>query len=344
MLTEYLQKRGFAMKKITVLAILITILTASVFLAACGNTEQTGDDAVLTPVTICLDWTPNINHAGLYIAQHEGYFTQQGLDVTIVQPGDNYALQLVAAGQAQFGISYQEEVTFGRIQGIPVVSLAAIMQHNTSCFASPKDKGIETVADFDGRTYGGWGGQVETALLDYLAEKENYQSPVEIIDIGSSDFFAATASGQVDFSWIYYGVTGIEAQLRSEELNLIWVKDIDPALDYYTPVVVAEEKWLADNEDTAKAFMAAVSKGYIFAAENPEKATEIMLTEIPELNEENTAAGLAWAATQFTADAPYWGYQNEEIWQGFADWLYQQGILSEEFAGKEAFTNDYLPQ
>ena len=120
----------------------------------------------LDQVTVVLDWVPNVNHTGLYVAEANGYFAEQGLDVEIIQPGDNYALQLVAAGQAEFGVSYQEEVTFAREADIPVISIAAVIQHNTSCFAAPKENNIRTIADFAGKTYGGWGGEVEEALIN----------------------------------------------------------------------------------------------------------------------------------------------------------------------------------
>ena len=159
------------MKKI--LLILLALLTLPLF-AACG--EQKAQD--LTKITVVLDWVPNINHSGLYVAEAQGYFAEQGLAVDIVQPGDNYALQLVAAGQAEFGFSYQEEVTFARDQHIPVMSVAAVIQHNTSCFAAPAAKQVKSVADFAGKKYGGWGGIVEEALLSY--ERAAQEDPSSI--------------------------------------------------------------------------------------------------------------------------------------------------------------------
>ncbi|NLF80833.1 MAG: ABC transporter substrate-binding protein [Clostridia bacterium] len=324
------------MKKI--LLILLALLTLPLF-AACG--EQKAQD--LTKITVVLDWVPNINHSGLYVAEAQGYFAEQGLAVDIVQPGDNYALQLVAAGQAEFGFSYQEEVTFARDQHIPVMSVAAVIQHNTSCFAAPAAKQVKSVADFAGKKYGGWGGIVEEALLSYVAESENFAAPVQIINIGSSDFFAATESN-IDFSWIYYGVTGIEAELRGLQLDTIYIRDIDPAFDYYTPVLVAAEDWLADNGDMAKKFLAAVSQGYQYADSHPEQAAAILLAAAPELDAELILAGQSWLAGQYQAEAAYWGEQQTAVWQGFGDWLYQRGLLANPWDADAAFTNEFLPQ
>lgn len=94
----------------------------------------------LQKVSVVLDWTPNTNHTGLYVAKEKGYFKQEGLDVNIVKPGETGADQLVASGKAEFGVGYQEGITQARIQGVPIVSIAAIIQHNTSGFASPVEK------------------------------------------------------------------------------------------------------------------------------------------------------------------------------------------------------------
>ena len=330
------------MKKI-VLALTAAMLVFS--LAACTAAPEDTEDpntAELEQITVVLDWYPNPNHTGLYVAEANGYFAEQGLDVEIVQPGDNYALQLVAAGQAEFGVSYQEEVTFARETDIPVVSIAAVIQHNTSCFAAPKDNNISTIADFAGKTYGSWGGLVEEPLINYLVESEGLSDPVEVINIGTTDFFTATET-TVDFSWIYYATTGIEAELRGVELDTIYLKDIDPTFDYYTPVLVAEESWLVENSDIAERFLAAVSKGYQFADSNPDEAADILLAASPESSEDLIRAGQQWMAGKYQDDAPYWGYQSEDTWQDFADWLYERGLIENQFDGAAAFTNQYLP-
>lgn len=354
------------MKRVMLIMLVAFML---VFFAACSDTpadtvggeeganevtEPEGDSAgeeaseeanggELTPVTLVLDWTPNTNHSGAYVAQALGYFEEQGLDVEIIEPGDNLALQLVAAGQADFGYSYQEEVTYGRVAGMPVVSLAAVIQHNTSCFAAPVENGVATVADFSGKTYGSWGGEVEEALLDYLVEQEGGE-PATKINIGSSDFFAATQDGGIDFSWVYYATTGIEAELRGVELDTIFLKDIDSTFDYYTPVIVASEDFLAENGDLTGRFMTALSQGYCYCDANPAEAAEILLAANEGLDAELIQAGQEWIAGQYQAEAPYWGYQDAEIWNSFSQWLIDRGLIEDGFVAEDAFTNDYLPQ
>lgn len=216
------------------LVVIVLALSLAVALAACGAPAK---EETLEKVTVVLDWTPNTNHTGLYVAQDKGYFAENGLDVEIIQPSDSAVLQLVAAGTAHFGIDFQESLTFARDEGIPVVSIGAILQHNTSAFAAPADRGINSAKDFEGKNYGGWGMDMETATLKYMMEKAGGDfSKLNITTIGDTDFLTAAEMGSIDFAWIYEGWEGISAQLKGVELTYVPFAD-DPIFDYYTPII-----------------------------------------------------------------------------------------------------------
>ena len=128
-----------------VLIVLMIAAFALVTLTACGDSERPDE------ITVMLDWTPNTNHTGLYVAVKNGYYEDVGLKVKIVQATEGSTPPLIASERAEFGISYQEEVTYARSQAIPVVSIAAIIQHNTSGYASPVDRNITSSKDFEER-------------------------------------------------------------------------------------------------------------------------------------------------------------------------------------------------
>ncbi|UCG54129.1 MAG: ABC transporter substrate-binding protein, partial [Dehalococcoidia bacterium] len=132
---------------------LITLLFTALVIAACGNAT----DKQLSPVTFMLDWVPNTNHTGIFVAQSKGYFDEVGLSVNIIQPGEVYPEAAVASGATDFGISFQEYVTLSRADQVPIVSIAAIIQHNTSGFASAADLKVQSPADFEGLRYGSFG-------------------------------------------------------------------------------------------------------------------------------------------------------------------------------------------
>ena len=143
----------------------------------------------LKKITVVLDWTPNTNHTGLYVAKDQGYYEEEGLDVEIIMPGESGADQLVASGKADFGVSYQESITQARIQDVPIVSIAAVIQHNTSGFASPVEKNIISPKDFEGKKYGGWGSPIEESVIASLMKQENANpEEVSIINIGEYRF------------------------------------------------------------------------------------------------------------------------------------------------------------
>ncbi|MCS1352337.1 ABC transporter substrate-binding protein [Mechercharimyces sp. CAU 1602] len=330
-------------KKATTLTLtLMLVFTAS---ACGGNKEQeTGNKEI----TLMLDWVPNTNHTGLYVALEKGYFSEEGLDVKIETPGETSAPQLVGAGEADFGISSQEYITQARAEGIPIVSIAAILQHNTSGFASPKEKKITSPADFVGKTYGGWGTPMENAFLKTVLEKKGIptkkvEDKINIVNMGEADFFTATKR-DIDFSWIYYGWTGVEAEQRDIPLNMMYLTDLDPSLDFYTPAIIASEKTVQSDQETATKFMRAVSKGYKFAIEQPGDAADILVKYTPESDPELIKASQKWMSRHYQADAAKWGWQEKEKWAQFTDWMVDNQLIKNQISSDEAFTNQFLPE
>jgi ABC-type nitrate/sulfonate/bicarbonate transport system substrate-binding protein len=157
----------------------------------CEVTEQTADPTAvtqeqtgeLTAVTLMLDWVPNVNHTGIFVAQEKGYFEEAGLEVEIAEPGEVFAEQAVASDAVEFGISFQEQLTLARVDNIPLVSIAAIIQHNTSGFASRGGANIQSPADWAGLRYGSFGTPFEAPTLQALMECAGGNfSQLEIVD------------------------------------------------------------------------------------------------------------------------------------------------------------------
>lgn len=325
------------MKTTRILLILLVILTA---LVACKKKPEPAPE--LEKLSVTLDWTPNTNHTGLYVAKELGYFTEQGLDVTIQQPGQSVTDQIVGTGKSEFGVSYQENVIRARSENIPLVSLAAVIQHNTSGFASLKESGIASPKDFVGKRYGSWDSPSEQAILKTIMTKDKADfNSVKIVS-GVYDFFS-TIGKEADFEWIYYGWDGVEAERRGIKLNYLPLKDLDPVFDYYTPVIISSENYLAQHADTAKKFMAAVSKGYEYSISHPGEAAEILMKNVPELNADQVKVSMNYLAKEYQADASQWGFQKTEVWQRFIDWMFTQRLIPISVESAKAFTNDYLP-
>ncbi|MHA0857485.1 ABC transporter substrate-binding protein [Paenibacillus sp. CMAA1364] len=335
------------MRKRTLLSLLFTSMLILV-IAGCGegkNEQSTSakDTKELRHIKVALDWTPNTNHTGLYVAIDQGYYTEEGLSIEIIPPGAGGADTMVASGAVPFGISYQEGVTVARTQDVPLVSIAAVIQHNTSGFAAPVDRNIKTPKDFENKNYGGWGSPIEEAVMGSIMKTNNADyDKVKMVNMGDADYFTAVKR-DIDFAWIFYAWTGIEAELRNEPLDMLYVKDYATELDYYTPVIVTNEKQIQDEPELVKAFLKATSKGYQYAIDKPEEAAEILIKAVPDLDKELVIASQKWLSPRYTDDAPRWGEQKPKVWSGYTDWLLSLDLLEKEIDITKAYTNEFLP-
>ena len=329
-------------KKIIFFIIILILIIFSIVSFSDFKKNSNDKNRNLTKLTVLLDWFPNTNHTGLYVAKEKGYFNDMGLDVEIIQPADADNLQILAANKADFAVSSQESITLARAKDIPVVSLAAIIQHNTSAFASLEKSNIKSVKDFEGKRYGGWGSPIEEATLKALTNKFNTDySKIKNITIGTTDFFT-TIGKESDFQWIFYGWDGIEAKRRGIKLNTIMLKDLLPVLDYYTPVVATNENILKNKKDLVRKFMTSVIKGYEFAIKNPGESSEILIKNAPELNNDLVRESQNYLSPLYQAESPKWGIEKESVWQSYADWLFAQKLIDKNIVAKDAFTNDFL--
>ncbi len=341
----------FTNHKVSKTVLLLLLVVALLTVVGCGNsnekapaTDKKDDSKKLQDITVVLDWTPNTNHTGLYVARDMGYYEAEGLNVTIVQPGEAGADTMVAAGNAQFGVSYQEGVTLARIAEVPIVSIAAVIQHNTSGFAAPVDRNMKSPKDFEGLKYGGGGWPVDAAMIESLMISDNADfSKVEFVNTGGTDYFAAVKR-DIDFAWIFYAWTGIEAELRGEKIDIVYPKDYGKELDYYTPVLVTSESMISDQPETVKAFLKATSKGYTLAIDKPEEAADVLIKAEPDLNKELVIASQKWLSDQYQAEAPRWGEQKLEVWENYTAWMLKYNLLEKTMDAPKAFTNEFLPE
>ena len=292
---------------------------------------------------LSLDWVPNTNHTGLYVAMEKGYYKEQGLAVEIVSPADPAAaLRAVAAGQTHFGVSFQEEVTVSRANGIPVVSIAAILQHNTSAFAALADTGLSSPKDWEGKRYGSYGLPLEPPVIEGLMECAGADfSQVEFVDVGF-DAYPALVNRQVDFIWIFQGWDGIQAELQGVELSVVPLMG-SCIPDYYTPVLIAGETTLSEQPDLVGNFLAATTRGYEYAIEHPAEAAEILLQYAPESDAELVRRSQAWLSPYYQAEAAQWGVQRGAVWADFAEWMNERGLLPQMIDSEQAYTNEFLP-
>lgn len=308
------------------------------------NVADNGAPAEKTEITFCLDWTPNTNHTGLYVAQKMGWFDEVGLKVNIVQPPEDGATALVASGKAEFGIDFQDYLAsaYGAENPLPVTAVATIIQHNTSGIISLKEKGISSPGKMEGHSYATAEMPIEQAVIKNVVEEDGGSvENIEYIPTFVQDIEAGLKN-MVDSVWIYYAWDGITTEVKGMETNFFLFKDIKPEFDFYTPVIIANNDFLKNNPDVAKKFLAAAEKGYEYAIEHPQEAAEILLEEVPTLDKEIVVKSQEYLAGQYKDDEERWGYIDADRWNAFYKWVNENALVEKEIPMDFGFTNDYL--
>lgn len=326
------------MKKVLALILALTMLLT---LTACGGKEE-------ETITFVLDWTPNTNHTGIYVALQKGWFEEAGLKVDVVQPPEGGSALLVASGKAQFAVTAQDSIAPALTgeNAMPLTTVAAILQHNTSGIVSRAGEGMDTPKGLEGHKYATWDSPVEKATIrQVMAADGGDFDKVELIPSTVTDEVSALKSGDVDAIWIFYGWAGIACEVAGLPIDYFDFADFDPVLDFYTPIIVSNNDWLEANPETAKAFLAALSRGYEYAAENPKEAADILMEAAPELksNAELVYRSQEYLAGEYIADAARWGEIDPDRWGGYFTWLNDNSLMETPLDPGMGFTNEYLP-
>lgn len=302
---------------------LFSLLVMSIIiLAGCSSESE------LTTVTVMLDYSPNTNHIGIYNAIEEGYYTEVGLDVEVVQVTDVAVETVVAQNEAQFGISYQENLTMAVDKGMPVMSIYGIYSHNMSGLMYHSDVDITQ----EELTYCGWGSDVEKALINYIAEYTNKTINITNSSLG---FVNTPIDSGCDLFWEYSGWATEEADLNDISYEFIPITDF--GIDFYSPIIISNNEV---SDEVKQSFITATNKGYMFATTNQSESVRNFMKQNPEANEELITNSLTFLAPYFNTS----GYQNPQVWTDFSQFLIDEEIISSDFDETIAYTNEFVKE
>ena len=303
----------------------------------------------LRKVTVILDYIPNTNHSGMYVALDKGYYQEEGLDVEIVEPTEGATNSLIANGVGTFGIAYQEDVTLAVASEdpLPIKAIAAIIQHNTSGIMSKKGEGMDRPAGLTGKTYLTWDSPTEKAIMENVVNADGGDwSKVKLIPNTVTEEAQDVNQNPDHAIWVFYAWGGINSQVSGIDTDFFFFKDINPVFDYYTPILIANNDFLKTNPDAAKKFLSAAKQGYEFAVSNPEEAADILIkgddTASLAGSEQLVEASQKYLAKEYISDAPKWGYIDAARWDAFYKWLYDSKLIEKEIPAGTGFSNDYL--
>lgn len=309
------------------------MLTTVLALSACTSPGADADGEDLTPVSFALDWAPNTNHVGVYVAEELGYFHDAGLQVTILPYASTPAVQLVSAGEADFGISGQASVQMARTSGLAVVSVYRVTQTDTGRLVVPGDReDITRPADLDGMTFGGFGAPLYTALARATIQGDGGQGEFTEVALDTGAY-EALSQGRVDFTLSVATWESVQAELDEHPYQEFRYQDFGVPQQQATGIV-SSDAYLKESPEDAQAFTRAVARGYAYAAENPQEAADLLIAANPDTL--GTAEPLVRRSMELMAQEGYLvsedraiGAADPEAWDAFGAFLFSGGFLTD---------------
>ena len=325
------------------ISIVFTLLFSVFVLSACQKSVKDSSSG-LKKIDFILDWTPNTNHTGLYVAKEKGYFKEAGLDVDLKLPPEDSSSALIINGKAPFGIYFQDSMAKKLDKGAGITAVAAIVEHNTSGIISRKDAAINSPKNLAGKRYGTWNDPIELGMIKSLMKKEGASfDQVKLVPNSDSNSITPIENNAFDAAWIYHGWDGILAEQKGLKTNFFYMKDFVPEFDYYSPVIIANNDYLKEHKAEAKKFIQAVKKGYQYAMEHPEEAADILIKQAPALANQRdfVLASQKYLSSQYASDKDKWGQFDAKRWNAFYAWAKEQGLVSNDLRDK-GFTNELV--
>lgn len=337
-------------KKLTVIILIIIVGIAALFVLQNKDDKKSENQQSLSKVTLAMDWTPNTNHTGIYVAQSKGWYKDRGIDLEILPYSASVtATNLVANNKADVGIGSMEDIVGENAKNRQVVSVGAIMQHNTSGFLTRSDAGIDSPKDLDGKVYGGFGSPLEPSVVRQVIKQDGGQGNFEnvTLNVAAMD---ALKSKKIDFVWTYAGWEVIQAKRDGLQTKFF------PITQYQIPdsptlAFIATPQNIQKN-DVLKRFMSATAQGYEHARNNPRESAQMLIDAAPK--ETFPDRDLVFESQEFLSQnyadkGRKWGIQDIKQWTDYPKFMLDSGAVSDEadkpvntLAFDKLFTNQLL--
>ena len=326
-------------------------------MAAAGGGNGGGDGGGGAPVVVALDWTPNTNHTGFFVAARRGMYAKRGLTVELLSAADaRYKGSYVSGGDGggyatPCGLASTGEVTFAMNSPEGVVgwnlpacgasgrrertltTVAALCQRNTSAVAARKD--ITRPRELDGKRYASYAARFEGRIIQRLIQADGGTGDYEECVEPMLGLWNTVLKGEADATWVFTCWEGVQAEMSGDDQKLNYFMLEDYGIPYaYAPCLVAAPETLTARADDVRAFLAATAEGYEWAAAHPEEAARELVEGAKELCGDDSLDLEMCVRSQRKLGPAYldgdgkWGRQTPERWNAYLDWLDKEGLLT----------------
>ena len=322
------------------LAAIVATIAMALALGACGEKSEDVTGAAPTPFTLTLDFYPNPDHAGIYMAEKLGYFADAGLDVSIQTPSDPAApTKLVAAGQSDLAISYEPEVLLAHEKGLDVIAIGALVDRPLTSMIWLAKSGVKGIADLRGRTIATAGIPYQDAYLQTILARANLSpADVKTVNVGFG-LLPAILGGQADaMLGGFSNVEGVDLRLRGKAPVVTPVDQLGvPTYDEL--VLVANRTRLEEDPEPYRLFLAALARGTAAAVKSPAATVDALLEANRDLDPQLTRSEVDATLPVLSAD----GRMVAPEWAGFIAWMRQNELIASEPEPSQVLSNSYLP-
>ncbi|WP_274650566.1 ABC transporter substrate-binding protein [Paenibacillus humicola] len=305
-----------------------------------GVQPDASGEKPLTKVTLRLRWLHQAQFAGFYAAVEKGFYKDAGLEVDI-QPGgpDFPAVQMVASGGEQFGVTGPDQIVLSREKGVPVVAVAAIHRKSPFVLFSTKESGIKTMKDMIGKNVGvklSGSEELEYRAMMKSAGIDRSQVHETVVKFDMAPFL----QGQVDV-WPGYLINEVlSAEEAGKELNIINPNDY--GVNMYGDTLFTTEKMIKDKPEIVKAFVQASMKGWDYAINHPDEAAAFGMKYSDQLNIDHEKAMMQNSIDLLDAAHPPLGKMAEADWESLQQMLLDMGFTKKKQGVSGMFSNSFI--
>ena len=297
---------------------------------------------------IALDWTPNINHIGLFVAKELGFYSAQGIQLELLNPlDDHYQVtpgKKLELDQADFSIAPFETVISlnNKANQVDAVAIYAILQQDLSCVVSLGDSPVRTMKDLDGRIYASYKARYEDHIIQEMVKNAGGTGQIQLSYPEKLGIWNTLLTGKADATWIFDNWEGVEAATKNITLNKFYLKDYD--IPYgYSPVIFTKKAKMHQHLDAYTRFIRATQLGYQFAVENPEKAVALLHPYLTPYDQQavDLPQALKLSSPHFAENGNY-GHMNPTRVRAFLEWLVEKNLEKSVILNQELFTNSLV--
>lgn len=301
----------------------------------------------MTNLKLALDWTPNINHIGFFVARELGFYQEEEIDLDIIDPSsDDYEktpAKKVELSEADFALCPLESILSYRTKSKPfkLIAIAAILQEDLSAIVVKSDSGVNSPKELDGKSYASYQAKYEDAIVRQLIKNDGGKGEIQVSYPAKLGIWNTLLKDEFDSTWIFMNWELFQSESLESQLKCFQLKDY--GIPYsYSPVIATNEELVSEKSDAYKKFLSATKKGYLYAKNNPKEAIEILGNLLPEKDKNTNLQKALEASAESFGSEQSWGEMNPAKVKEFLDWIYANGLETQALKVEEVINNKLL--